>query len=237
MENQSPTQEKSIDSQRREFIDNTKKQVKENLNYIYIVLMIIANAILSLLQVNGGQIGINYPKNGLGWVLWVTQVLAVTFIGVLILNSFRRQGTKNGHAVIKDTYTKYLELISKQTKDINPRSLKQYLNERNLKDSLSKGTIFALLNLLALSVGISFNLNAFIGLVINVIVAVCFGIKAMLDAEDYVITELVIWYKLKIKEMEKENDIKENENGNKKLRPRPSKSSRVQQTKESGTGQ
>lgn len=238
MENQSPTQE--ISSKRKEFTDNVKKQIKDNINYIYIVLMIIANALLSLLQIKDGSIGLRYPQSALGWVLWATQVLAVTFIGVMILSSFRRQGIKNGHTQIKGTYDNYIKLLSSQNKDVSPRSLKEYLNQRALKDSLVKGSIFALINILVISIGISANLNSLMALVINILLATCFGIKAMLDAEDFVITELVIWYQLKIKEME--NIIKENENDRKihrdtQSRSRSTKSGRIQSKKESGTRQ
>ena len=206
MGNQSHTQEVSIS-------ENIKKQIKENLNYIYILLMIIANALLSLLQINDGKIGIGYPQSTLGWILWTTQVLAVTFIGVMILSSFRRQGIKNGHGQIKDTYNVYIDKLTCNNKDVNPRSLKEYMNQRALQDSLVKGTIFAIINILVISIGISANLNSLMALVINILLATCFGIKAMLDAEDFVITELVTWYKLKIKEME--NSEKENKNDRK----------------------
>lgn len=237
MENQLHTQETLNNS--KETINKIKSQVKENLNYIYIVLMIIANALLSLLQIKNGEIGLNYPNGTLGWVLWITQVLAVTFIGVMILGSFRRQGVKNGHKQIKDTYNSYLDLLSKQNKDTNPRSLKEYLNQRALKDSIFKGTIFALINILVISIGISANLNSLMALIINILLATCFGIKAMLDAEDFVITELIIWYKLRIKEME---IIKEKKDGNKLQRnpqsgQRSSRASGVQQKKESTTRQ
>ena len=233
MENQSRTQEISNN------IKKIKQSLKENLNYIYIVLMIVANAILSLLQIKDGEIGINYPKTGLGWILWVTQVLAVTFVGVMILSSFRRQGIKNGHATIKTTYDEYLDLIAKKNTESNPRSLKDYMNQRALKDSLGKGTIFALINILVISIGISANLNSFMALIVNILLATCFGIKAMLDAEDYVVTELVVWYKIKIKEMlELKEDIKNAKlRRNKKSRSRPSKSSGVQQTEELDAGQ
>lgn len=233
MENQLPTQE--ISNKNKEIRDNIKKQIKDNLNYIYIVLMVIANALLSLLQIKNGEIGLNYPNSALGWILWITQVLAVTFIGVMILGSFRRQGIKNGHESIKATYNEYINLLSSQNKDTNPRSLKEYLNQRALKDSLVKGSIFALINILVISIGISANLNSLMALVINILLAVCFGIKAMLDAEDFVIIELVVWYKLKIKEME---NIKEIKNGrNQKSRSRSTKSGRIQQTEECNTRQ
>lgn len=214
-----------------------KGQIKENLNYIYIVLMILANALLSLLHIQDGKIGLNYPNGALAWVLWCTQVLAVTFIGVMILSSFRRQGIKNGHAhtEVKDSYDKYLSLISKQTTDSNPRSLKEYMNQRAVNDSLSKGTIFAIVNVLVISIGIGANWNSLMALIINILLATCFGIKAMLDAEDFVITELIVWYKLKIKEMEEKANGKLRRNT--QSRSRSTESSGVQQEKECRTGQ
>ena len=233
MENQSPTQ--NLLTKRKETTDKVRTQIKENLNYIYILLMVVANALISLLRVNGGEIGINNPTTTLGWILWCTQILAVTFIGVMIMSSFRRQGIKNGHTSIKATYDEYLKLITKQ-KDTNPRSLKEYMNQRALKDSIFKGTIFALINILVITIGISANFNSLIALIINILLATCFGIKAMLDAEDFVITELVVWYKLKINSLEKE---KENESlrGDKQPKLRSSKSSGIQQKKKCNTRQ
>lgn len=232
MENQLPTQEISNK------IKSVKQQIKENLNYIYVLLMIIANAIISLLRVQDGEIGLNCPTDGLGWVLWITQVLAVTFVGVMILGSFRRQGIKNGQKSINETYKTYLDLISKQNSDANPRGLKEYMNQRALRDSLGKGSIFALINILVITIGISANLNSLLALIVNILMATCFGIKAMLDAEDYVITELVIWYKIKIKEM---TELKEDKNNvklfrNAKPRQRSPRTSRIQSKEKSPTG-
>ena len=212
MESQSHTQEELISKKEQIF-----KNIKDNLNYIYIILMIIVNTILSLLRVENGKIGLAYPKNGLGWALWITQVILVTFVGVMILGSFRRQGILQGHNDIKTTYKEYLDAITDRDEDVNPRSLKEYNRQRTINDALSKGTILIAVNLFVMSVVINLNPNALIALVINILFSVCFGIKAMLDAEDYVITELVIWYKLKIKEL-KEIEAKKqrrNKNGNK----------------------
>lgn len=245
MENKLPTQQ-TLTSEEQAIKDrvnkkkNALKTIKDNLNYIYIVLMIIANCIISLLKIEDGEVGFSYPKNGIGWVLWITRILITTFIGVMILNAFRRQGIKNGHVVIKSTYDEYLEAVSNNTKNKNPRGLKEYLREKTIKDSFSKGTILILINLLVMSLVISANLNALLALVTNIIFAVAFGIKAMLDAEEYVLQELIVWYKIKIKEL-KEIEEKEKENGkicrNSQSRSRHRRSSRVQQKEECGTRQ
>lgn len=214
MDNQLPTQQ--ILNNR----DAVMKKVKDNLNYIYITLMVIANCLISLLKVEDGKIGLKYPKDGLSWVLWITQVLAITAIGVMILGAFRRQGIKNGHKIIKGVYDDYLDAIQAQIKAVNPRSLKQYMAGRTLKDSVTKGSGLIIINLLVLSVSISANINSLLSLIVNIIFSVSFGLKAMLEAEDYVVTELVIWYKIKIKEIK--------EDGYKKSRSRSSKSSRIQ---------
>lgn len=218
------------------------KALKDNLNYIYIFLMIIANCILSLLKIEDGAVGLKYPKNGLGWVMWATQIFLATFIGVMILNAFRRQGIKNGHKDIQNTYNKYLDAITKQNKEVNPRSLKQYLRVQALKDSLAKSLMFVILNIFIVSVVISANLNALLSLITNIIFAVSFGIKTMLDAEEYVVTELVIWYQLKTAEVttHKLEPAKGIIDGNKlqgtKRKSRLTGASRVQSKKKRRTG-
>lgn len=218
------------------------KALKDNLNYIYIFLMIIANCILSLLKIEDGAVGLHYPKDLLGWIMWATQIFLATFIGVMILNAFRRQGIKNGHNNIQGTYNKYLDAITNQNKEVNPRSLKQYLRVQALKDSLVKSLMFVILNIFIVSVVISANLNALLSLITNIIFAVSFGIKTMLDAEEYVVTELVIWYQLKTAEVtiHKSEPAKGIIDGNKlqgtKRKSRLTGASRVQSKKKRRTG-
>lgn len=201
MENQLPTLQK---------YNNVLQKIKDNLNYIYVVLMIIINILLSILTVKDGSIGLNYPHTFLGWILWIVQILIQTTIGVLILNSFRRQGIKIGHESIKETYNQYIELTQKKN-DETPRSLKEYLTKNALKDSLIKSGILIVISVFVGSVIIGANLNNILALVINIICAICFGIKAMLEAEQYVITELIIWYKIKIKEISEKTISNESE--------------------------
>lgn len=201
MESKLPTQEELIDTERIKARDKVFKQIKENLNFIYIALMIVANCIISLLRVEDGKIGLKYPRDGLGWALWITQVLVITFLGILVLNSFRRQGIKNGHKIISITYNKYLDAIACNKDEKEPRSLHQYMRYNTIRDTFTKGSALVLVNLLVISVGISANLNSLLALIVNIILSVCFGINAMLGAEEYVITELVVWYKMKIKEL------------------------------------
>lgn len=206
MENKLPIQEKSSnkDISKTPYVEQREKiakAIKNNLNYIYIILMITANCILSLLKIEDGAVGLRYPQDGLGWIMFITQIMLATFIGVMILNAFRRQGIKTGHKKIQNTYNKYLDAITQPNKEVNPRSLKQYLKTQALRDSLTKSLMFVILNIFIVSLAISANLNALLSLITNIIFAVSFGIKTMLDAEEYVLTELVIWYQLKTAEV------------------------------------
>ena len=247
MENQSHTQEKlsNEDITKTPYMEQREKiakALKDSLNYIYIVLMIIANCILSLLKIEDGAVGLMYPKDGLGWVMWATQIMLATFIGVMILNAFRRQGIKNGHKNIQKTYNEYLDAITKPNREVHPRSLKQYLRNKTLRDSLTKSLMFVILNIFIVSVVIGANLNALLSLITNIIFAVSFGIKTMLDAEEYVLTELVIWYQLKTAEvtvhkLEPAKGVKNGEKlqGNKR-KPRPTGTGRVQPKKKCRAG-
>lgn len=242
MENPLPTQPTSNETDYMKSKKKIKNTIKDNLNYIYIVLMIIANILISLLKIEDGYIGLRYPTSLLGWVLWIAQILIQTFIGVMILNAFRRQGIKNGHDSIKDTYNEYIKAITSNNKFTNPRSLKQYMRVQGTKDSLSKAFVYVIVGMFVGSVVISANLNNILSLVTNIIFAIGFGIKAMLDAEEFVLTELVIWYQLKIAEVTaqklepaQENKKDGSKQGNNKRRSRSSSTNRVQSTKECST--
>lgn len=239
MENKLPTQQRSEEALIKKKIEAKSKIInglKDNLYYIYITLMIIANCMLSLLKLENGSVGLNYPKSALGWALWVTQILVTTFIGVMILTAFRNQGIKQGHKTIKETYDDYLKAVTQQKSDINPRSLSKYKSQTLLRDSITKGSILIMLNLLVLSLIISANWNAVLALIVNIIFSVGFGLKAMLDGEEFVITELVIWYKLETKKLLEKETKHESIRRNTKPKTRPSKSSRVQQTEKLDTG-
>lgn len=237
MENKLPTQQISSAEARVKNKNDILKAVRENLNYIYVTLMIIANCLLSFLKIENGQVGLTYPQTFWGWVLWFLQIFMTTFIGVMILNAFRRQGIKKGHVLIKDTYERYLESISHGEENANPRSLKEYLRKQTMKDGFSRGTILVLLNLLVVSLTISLNTNSVLALITNIIFAIGFGIKAMLDAEEFVITELIVWYNKRIQiNLKGEEDGKPKER-NKKSRSRHSCTSGIQQEEERRTGQ
>lgn len=198
--------------QRAKTKEDIKKAIQSNLNYIYVALMIIANCILSVLQIEGGSVTLTYPQTFWGWCLWFVQIFMTTFIGVMILNAFRRQGIKKGHILIKDTYDKYLQSIAHGEENSNPRSLKEYLRKQTMKDGFSKGSILVLLNLLAVSLAISFNANSVLALVVNIIFAIGFGIKSMLDAEEFVVTELIVWYNQRIIKNINNKEIKDGRN-------------------------
>lgn len=237
MENKSPTQE-TYKTPHLEAKQKIGTAIKENLNYIYIVLMIIANCLLSLLRVEDGEVGINYPKSKLAWIMFIIQILSTVVIGVMILNAFRRQGVKIGHKAIDEVYQRYLRAIARPDGNANPRSLKKYLRTQLTRDSLTKSLTFMVINVFVISVTINANINSLLSLIVNIIFAVSFGIKAMLDAEDYVLTELVIWYQIKIKELES-SKVGENDgvkSGHTELKPRLTNTSGIQQAKKPGAG-
>ena len=206
MENKLHTQEELINQNK----DKLFNQIKENLNYIYIVIMILANCLISLIRIDeDGTIELKYPHTPAGWILWMAQILLITMVGVMILNAFRRQGIKLGHKSIKKTYDEYISLLAMQDKDTNPRSLREYMSSKVLKDSISKGALLVVINIMAISASIYANLNGLFALVINVIFSIAFGIKELLEAEDYVITELVIWYRIKIKQLKSRKEKKD----------------------------
>lgn len=215
-ENKLPTQEISNEYKtkymaRKEQVTNA---IKNNLNFIYIILMIFANCLLSLLEIEDGKVGLSYPSTILGWVLFIAQVLIMSAVGVMIINGFRRQGIKSGHATIKTVYDNYIKAITMPTVGQNPRSLKKYMRIQKTKDGLQKGISYVIINIFIMSVTIGANWNNLLTLIVDIAFAVGFGIKSMLDAEEYVVTELVIWYQLETKKAIKLNQSLKGETEN-----------------------
>ena len=203
MENKLPTQEKL--SKLDEMVEKKDKfvtKIKDNLNFIYVGLLIIANILVSLLQIDDGHIALVHPTTWIGWVLWAVQIILTTVIGVLILNAFRRQGIKEGfkHPEVQEWHKKYLELCVKKRMK-KPRSLREYLGKHARNDSIAKAFGFITASIFIGEALISANWNSLLSLVVNIIFAISFGIKAMIDAEEYVLNELIIWYQLKIAEV------------------------------------
>lgn len=198
MEEQLHTQGKSNSLVNKKY--NILNTIKDNMNYIYIVLMIIVNILVSLITIEDGKIGLNFPHSVLGWCLWALRMILQTAIGIMILGAFRKQGIKMGHNLIKEDYENYLKATAK-VKDYKPRSLKQYLVHYGKKDTFTKALFYIMSGFVVDSVIIGANMNNLISLVLTTISAIAFGISAMVDAEEFVTTELVIWYQQKTAEV------------------------------------
>lgn len=196
MENQShtPGQSKGGLLEARE---NVLQSIRKNLNFIYIALMILANCMMSMLKIDDASIGLRHPSTVAGWILWSVQILSSTVIGVLILNSFRRQGISNGHKAIAGVYERYAAII-RSDESSSPRSLKDYMRTHVIFDSITKSLLFVILNAFVMSMVISASINSLLSLICNIVFSIAFGIKAMLDAEEFVQTELAAWYTIQI---------------------------------------
>ena len=184
-------------------------KLKENLNLISIALMVIVQCLLSLLTIENGEIAFKAPTTVIAWLFWIGQLLITVIIGVVILSFFRREGIRRGHKSIKPTYDEYLMAINAHAKERRPRSLKEYMTKEGLKDTASKVVVYILVTLITGSLLISPNWNNIVSLVTNIILAVGFGIKTMLSAENFVTEELCVWYKKKILEMEEQKNDKQ----------------------------
>ena len=184
-------------------------KIKENLNFISIGLMIIVQILLSLLTIENGELVFNTPQTLWTWLFWVGQLVIIVTIGVVILGFFRREGIKRGHQEIKETYDEYLMAINKHAKERKPRSLKEYLAKESVKDTASKIIVYVLVTLITGSLLISPNWNNILSLISNIVLAIGFGFKTMLSAENFVTEELCVWYKKKILEMEEQKNDKQ----------------------------
>jgi hypothetical protein len=198
--------------QQEEKLFTLKNSIKDKLNYIAIVLLIIVNIIFSLFNVTSDASLKELPDTAFAWVFWVLTILLPPTVGVFILQAFRNEGIKEGEKNIKETKNRYLELTIIDKKN-NQLSKNAYITKRMAKDIISKYSIAIIISLIITETIISVNINSLVNIIVNIILFIIFGILEMIKSEDYVSNELILWYKKEISRLEK--IIEENKNDDK----------------------
>lgn len=190
-----------------------KTLIKDKLNYIVIVVFCLINILLSMFSFSGGFSLRPFPTTAIQWVFYILSILLPPTIGLLIVNQFRHQGIKEGLKEIDDVYKKYLSLLPKK-ENIKPRSMKTYLRQVTTKDAIRRYIIAIVLSVFLVNVAVSADINGLVAVIANIVLFISFGIMAMMQAEEYVTSELVIWYKIEINKLEEraENPTKQEVN-------------------------
>lgn len=182
------------------------EELKSRLSaWAYYIVIAIVSAIAILVPpicAGGiqGDVGIYFPSDEAGWLLWGISNGAVVVVNLSILTLFKLQAKRN----CKDdpNFKKASEIIGslrtrgKEKKPMSPAKM-------NSEDFISKGlslTVTTIASFVAIgSIAMSFDAMAFLSAAISVASAVCMSWVTMIRNEEYWKTEYLVYAEWKAK--------------------------------------
>jgi len=186
----------------------TRKKLTDKLKEIsyYLIVGIVSIIMMFIVPlISGslyGDVGLYFPSNTEGWIIYVVLKVALAVGNVSIFVLFKLQAKTN----IKND-TRYIEANKLLNKAVGkeivqlPRSPKQM----NLKDYTQKGIVIFLssigLSVVITSLIISFDLITFISSIVTTIISVCCGWVTMLKNEIYWIDEYPLYADMIIRKL------------------------------------
>ncbi len=194
-------------------LKEVQEKIRQSINWVAIGILCIVMMLISLFRVDGAGISMrDFPTNWQGWLLWGIMVLAVPLITVMMFLAFKQEGIKQGHTIpeVKEARDEWLRLVSKD-KTVNPRSQKEYLATTTTKEAVPKFITSALLSFAVMSIAMAVDLSCLVGLVLQLFMALGFGLIKMFQAMEYCSEELVVWYKREIERINNEIEIEKKE--------------------------
>ena len=185
------------------------EQFNENLKQFTYYLIIFLASLISLffLPFVGSEIGLEWaiPNTSVGWVVYITTKVIVAGLNVLIFHSFMQQAKVN----IKenDKYKKANEILGRiKVKEYHPRSPRQF----NRSEYGKRGTTIFISTIgatIALSQALlTFDWMSFLTYLVTIVLGLIFGVMQMFKAEIYWTEEYYDYAKLKLEEINKENE-------------------------------
>lgn len=182
---------------------DSREYIKENRQYIAVTLILLANLILGVFNFNAGLI---FPEGWSAWVLYLLSLLLTPILLILCVQMFRNKGLENGHKEIKEIYQQFLAL--QKRKEFKPRSKAQYLKSELGRDIATKYSVALVASIIVIDAVVNFSWSTLLGIILNLFLAIFFGIFAQIKAELFVIEELSLWYKIEIeKNTHKEDEV------------------------------
>lgn len=191
------------------------EEIKSKLNaWAYYIIVAVVSTIAILVPpicAGGiqGDVGIYFPSDEAGWLLWGISNACVIVVNLCILTLFKLQAKRN----CKDdpNFKKAEELMwtlkkaGKERKPMSPAKM-------NSEDFLSKGlslTLTTIASFVAIgSIAISFDAMAFLSAAISVASAVCMSWVTMIRNEEYWKTDYLLYAEWKTKGVNKDDSEK-----------------------------
>lgn len=168
----------------------------------YGIIALISLIALIFLPMLGSVVGLGWqtPNTVVGWIVWVTIKLIVSFLNVLIFHCFLKQGLVN----VKDDehYKKAREILQRnKDKDSLPRSPKKWNAQQYGGKGVSIFIASALTTVALTQAFLTYDYVALLTYLFTIISGIIFGIISMKGAEEYYTNEFYAYALMKEKEL------------------------------------
>lgn len=198
----------------RTFNDNSPKWdpkkistlMKNYVNVIVIVGLLLLNVLISLMYIEDGEIILTDFSNytWIDWVLWTMLVIIPAVITTVARTVFQREGIRQAKLEYPEVIKQHRDLLIPDEK-VKIRSEKEYLTEYARKYSLKIMGTALIVSFVTTNLLVGIDTNGILRLLINLIVSVSIGYMAFGAGYHYGLEELRIWYTLDIKRLEELN--------------------------------
>lgn len=169
---------------KREKANNT---LKENMNWIMIVLLALMQVVLSCLNTVNGNIQFVFPTTVWGWVLLIAPKVAISVLGYMIWSNFFDKGKQN--AFKTDYYQKAQDILTKiqgkTTKNIidvvNPVVWEKH---QKIKKGIKLTLSLAVTSFIIGELFVAFSVASLVGTLVSLLMSVVWGLQMMNMAEE-----------------------------------------------------
>ena len=169
---------------RKEKATNT---LKDNMNWIMILVLALMMTVLSCLSSVNGQIQFIFPETAWGWILLVAPKVVTAILGYMIWTNFFDWGKKNGMKtdLYKQGENMLTKLQGKTTENIvqviNPKVWEQ---KQKVKKGIKVTFTTALTTFIIAELIVAFSVASLIGTIVSLLISVVWGLQMMADAEE-----------------------------------------------------
>lgn len=171
--------------------EETKKEkkdpLKDNMNWILIVILSIVQIALSCLSTVNGDVQFVIPHTITGWIFLIVPKVAISFVGYMIWMNFFDKGKLNAYQT--EEYKKSQKILN----EIQAKSNKNIIDvinpkEWEVKTKIKKGIrmviMLALTAFLVSELLIHFTLSSLMGSILSLLISVFYGYQMMNNAEE-----------------------------------------------------
>lgn len=174
----------SRESSRKEKANNT---LKENMNWIMIVLLAIMQVVLSCLSTVNGNIQFVFPQTPWGWVLLIAPKIAISVLGYMIWSNFFDKGKQN--AFKTEEYKKAQDILTEiqgktTTNVINVINPVIWEKKQKLKKGIKLTLSLAVTSFIIGELFVAFSIASLVGTLVSLLMSVVWGLQMMTSAEE-----------------------------------------------------